>query len=312
MKRTDELDLFKLNINLSHYAASKGYELDSKISSRNCAIMRQGHDKIAIALNQNGHWMYFSVTDDHDNGTIIDFVQNRFNLNLGEVRKELRPWLSETFPDSLNIEKNHPPRLDPIKKDIARLRACFSAMEITERSSFLENHRKIPVGTLQNERFLGKIHRDKRGNTIFVHSNLEGICGYEIKNKDFTGFSPGGEKGVWHSNLTKSDLSLVIGESGIDILSYATLHPESTARYMSLGGSLNDNQPILVQRSIEKMPLGAKIVLAMDNDKGGKDIIQRIYDELPASLIADREILEDLPPEQGMDWNDMLHAAEMS
>ena len=35
-------------------------------------------DKVVIAVNgSNGHWIYFSVRDDADNGTIIDFIQNR-------------------------------------------------------------------------------------------------------------------------------------------------------------------------------------------------------------------------------------------
>jgi len=34
-------------------------------------------DKIVIARNDtSGAWVYFSVRDDRDNGTIIDFLQN--------------------------------------------------------------------------------------------------------------------------------------------------------------------------------------------------------------------------------------------
>jgi len=34
----------------------------------------------------------FSVRDDRDKGSIIDWVQHRYGLNLGALRKELRPW----------------------------------------------------------------------------------------------------------------------------------------------------------------------------------------------------------------------------
>ena len=46
-----------------------------------------------IKRGSDGHYVYFSVREDNDNGSIIDFVQNRQRLSLGAVRKELRPWI---------------------------------------------------------------------------------------------------------------------------------------------------------------------------------------------------------------------------
>jgi hypothetical protein len=34
-------------------------------------------DKVIVRLNPDGHWTYFSVRDDRDNGTVIDFVFHR-------------------------------------------------------------------------------------------------------------------------------------------------------------------------------------------------------------------------------------------
>jgi len=91
--REQEIDDFKRRINLTEYAAAQGYALDRKESSRNSVTMRgPGDDKIIIGKDANsGHWIYFSVRDDADNGTIIDFIQNRQRFDLGEVRKALRP-----------------------------------------------------------------------------------------------------------------------------------------------------------------------------------------------------------------------------
>ena len=73
----DELEDFKTEINLTEYAAGQGYVLDRRASSRNSAVMRRDDgDKVMIARGQDRHWIYFSVRDDADNGTIIDFVQN--------------------------------------------------------------------------------------------------------------------------------------------------------------------------------------------------------------------------------------------
>jgi hypothetical protein len=94
-----ELERFKAQINLSEFAASKGYALDRRESSRNSAVMRHpDSDKIIIAQNENGDWMYFSIRDDRDNGTIIDFLQNRGGGSLGQVRKTLRAWLGGSRP----------------------------------------------------------------------------------------------------------------------------------------------------------------------------------------------------------------------
>jgi hypothetical protein len=75
-RRPEELEDFKSRINLSEYAAACGYRLDRKASSRNSAVMvRSPGDKIIIALGADRHWIYFSVGEDRDSGSIVDFVQ---------------------------------------------------------------------------------------------------------------------------------------------------------------------------------------------------------------------------------------------
>ena len=97
--------------------------------------------------------------------------------------------------------------------------------------------------------------------------DLEGMCGYEIKNTGFTGFSPGGSKGLWCSRTTEEDDTLVIGEAAIDLLSFAALHPSETSRYVSTGGALNPSQPELIRRAVTKLPEGAKVILAMERGR---------------------------------------------
>lgn len=73
--RTDELEQFKIGINLAEYAAAQGYQIDRRESSRNSAVMRResDNDKIIIATDTDGHGVYFSVRDEQDNGSIVDF-----------------------------------------------------------------------------------------------------------------------------------------------------------------------------------------------------------------------------------------------
>ena len=83
-----ELDRFKL-IDLRTYAVSVGYTLDRRDKS---AMRHVSGDKIIISRKPDGHFTYWSVRDDRDKGTIIDFIAHRRGLNLGQIRKELRGW----------------------------------------------------------------------------------------------------------------------------------------------------------------------------------------------------------------------------
>ena len=42
-------------------------------------------DKIIVKRSADGHYVYFSVRDDRDNGSIIDFVQKRMRLSLNSI-----------------------------------------------------------------------------------------------------------------------------------------------------------------------------------------------------------------------------------
>jgi len=152
-----------------------------------------------------------------------------------------------------------------------------------------------------NDRFKGCLRADWRNNALFPHYDHEGICGYEVKNKGFTGFAPGGIKGLWTSRKKKEDDQLVIVESAIDAISYHILHDNNSTRYISTGGELNPQQPGLIREEIEKLPAGSTIKIACDNDQGGEKIATEIMAVIPSVYIVLREI-----PEIGKDWNEML------
>jgi hypothetical protein len=298
-----ELDDFKTAINLSEFAASRSYVLDARASSRNSAVMRNpgDNDKIIITRNaDSGHWIYFSVRDDRDNGTVIDFLQNRGGGSLGEVRKTLRAWLGSPRPvlQPTLFARD----LVPVSRDRAavltaweRARACASLPYLTSRG--------LGPEVLALPRFEGCVRVDQRNNALFSHYDKDGLCGFEIKNKGFTGFAPGGVKGLWHGKTKPSDHWLVLTESAIDGLSFHVLHGGDSARYMSTGGALNPQQPALLRGAMEKMPEGSVIILAFDLDEAG----DRLADEVKALAPAGRVVRRMLPDAgTGKDWNDML------
>src|ERR1035441_8467958 len=98
MNQESELEVFKRKIDLRQFAVSLGYQMDRRENWRGSTVLRRGADKIVVKRNRNGHYVFFSVRDDSDHGTLIDFLQRRQNLTLGAVRQILRPWIWPVCP----------------------------------------------------------------------------------------------------------------------------------------------------------------------------------------------------------------------
>jgi Toprim-like/Protein of unknown function (DUF3991) len=310
---SDELDGFKRSINLSEFAASYGYVLDRKASSANSATMTKAQgDKIIVARDElSHHWIYFAVHDDADSGTIIDFLNNRTRWSLGDIRKELRPWLG-TAPSQIIRPQADLFQKDvkPIKRDRAGVVAAFaSKTPLAGGHKYLEKERCIPLEILDSPRFSGRIYTDDHKNAIFPHRDKHGVCGFEIRNFEFKGFAKGGEKGLWYSNITLEDTALVITESAIDALSYHTLHKPEHTRYFSIGGEMNPMQRDLLASAMQKLPQGGSVIIATDNDPAGKKYVETIKGIAEIAHRDDLGIIDHRPDQEGQDWNDVLKAA---
>ena len=127
------------------------------------------------------------------------------------------------------------PPLPRLTRDRIRVEQSYARMKTALSHSYLESDRAIPSEILNNRRFAGRIRIDARGNAVFPHFDADGLCGFETKNHDFTGFSPGGLKALWTSHIQDGDDRLVICESAIDALSYAALFIDERTRYGSIG-----------------------------------------------------------------------------
>ena len=306
--RTDELERFKQDISLAEYAAGEGYVLVKNESSRNSFVMQRetDNDKIIVATGTDGHGIYFSVRDDADNGSIIDFVQKRKGLNLGQVRQELRPHAvenREARPIEIRLGK---PKAST--QDTHRAAVNWSRAQPAPGHDYLEQ-RGIKKETLQDPRFAPVIRADERGNALFAHYNREGISGFEIKNKDFTGFAAGGQKSLWFSSNINHAERVIVTESAIDALSHAELErgdkgkdPQKTA-YVSFGGAMSPEQKELISSLFEKVKeRGQKLALGTDRDAGGEAFNTELMGLLPEGLEAALE----RPSANTKDWNESL------
>ena len=275
-----ELDAFKREIDLRQFAESLGYQIDRRESWRGSAVLRRAADKIVVKRNGNGHYVFFSLRDDDDNGTVIDFVQRRQTSESGGVCVRFsghgsagrRPHRS--FPSC-----RQPARTGCVSNASIGAWPKHSGIRIWSVIA------RVPAAVLSSPRFRGRMRIDDRGNTVFPHFDAAGLCGYEIKNRGFTGFAAGGKKGLWFSHTRPGDRRLVLTESAIDALSYATLFPDSEdrTRYASLGGRPSLRQMGLVQAAVIKLPEGAEIVAAFDADEAGRWLVAAIGDVVEQS-----------------------------
>lgn len=309
--RPDELEAFKSSVNLTEYAASRGYELDRKASSRSSVVMTHPDgDKVVIARSRSdGHWTYFSVRDERDCGSIIDFAQRRGAGSLGQVRKLLRPWIGEAGspPPPRPARSAFAQDLQPIERDVAGVRAAYEAMRPLDAGfhPYLCGERGIPPALLADERFASRMRADARGNAVFPHFSRDGISGFEAVNTAFKAFSKGGAKGLWASSLGPDDGRLVMAESAIDALSYAALHGHAGVRFVSLAGQVSPEQVALAAAAIEKLPSGS-VVLAFDNDEAGDRLTARFEGLFAGVGRSDLELRVHRPEARGADWNDVL------
>ncbi|XSG84092.1 MAG: DUF3991 and toprim domain-containing protein [Methylohalobius sp. ZOD2] len=295
--KRDELEQFKRDINIVEYAAAQGYKIDRRESSRSSVVLRgHGDDKIIVATDRDGHGIYFSVRDEADNGSIIDFVQRRKGLNLGQVRRELRQWIGkQTDPSLVTIRKPN-----PTNRNRPRIQGWWMQMKPQPSGghSYLRR-RGLSTEILEDLRFASMIRMDHRGNAVFPHHDRDGLSGYELKNEGFTGFSKGGEKRIWHTTNIMRAPRIVVVESAVDALSHAQITGDTEAAYISIGGQPSPEQWELLHGALAKAEArGAEVIIGTDTDPAGDRLAEHIEELAPG---AEREV-----PEAGKDWNDQL------
>lgn len=303
--RHDELDDFKTQIDLCDFASDwAGFVKDVRQSSRCSAILRHANgDKLIVARTPERHHIFFNVHDASDRGSIIDFVQSRENCSLGAVRKILRPYLGR--PISLpKGQASTALSLVPSSFDVVKIQSAWlDAQPLTAFQRYLQGDRQITRAVLDDPKFRDRVRVDHRGNAIFPHWCKEGLSGFEVKNSGWTGFSPGGLKGLWISRPHPDDRQLIFFETAIDALSLACLEGTRGKRFVSTAGQMSPMQIDLVRAAIKKMPDCNEIVLAMDNDEGGDRLVATFTEVLaPYSL----PIVQHRAPKRGADWNDVL------
>jgi hypothetical protein len=293
-----ELERFKTEIDLREFAGSLGFALDRRRSCRSEAVMKlDARDTLVISRGTDGHYIYFSPKNGHS-GTVIDLAKVYVSQNFGEIRKALRRFAGAEIPATL-------PALQKSSRDFDQVAKDWHAAAEYAGHTWLEGERSIPPALASSARFEGCLKVGGRDNVLFAHRNLEDrLCGFEKKNRGFTGFSGGGKKGLGCSNDFPGDVRIVLAESFIDMLSYAALFPDEQTRYRSFGGGLNPRQPELIRAHILALPRGSEVIAAIDADEAGHGFAETIRS------LSDGYPFREHSPYQG-DWNDVLRGPSL-
>lgn len=309
----EELARFKAEIDLVDFMTANGCNVVRRYTN---SVELRGHGGKFYVRRVGNDYVFKDFLNDRG-GTIIDYCQQYLMAgNLGEVRKMLRDYSgirvdnqsqrkvekpkevkkTKEKEKEIVIEKNP----EKIRQNMKNFKTC---VETGGKHDYLQKERKILSEILLDSRFANRVMIDNRGNAIFPHYDKTGICGYEIKNKGFTGFSLGGEKGLWYSRDVSKAQKIVITESAIDAMSHAQLRKtDASVGYVSIGGAMSEKQEALLKSLIEKAhSRGTEVVLGLDNDTAGDKLCQKvraIAGECGAAL------RREVPTSK--DWNDDL------
>ncbi|WP_400194216.1 toprim domain-containing protein [Hymenobacter sp. B81] len=274
---------------LTHY----GYTLKKGESlGRGKWHVFEGDDTLVVFKGRGNDWMYFNSQDDHDKGSVIDWMKNR--VNSGRIAGiEPQPgrnvWqtVNELFRAYLKLPEQERPKLElpPLSETAPgeRFQSIYTQnCRPLEDTTYLES-RGIHKATLQQPQFAGRILNQlhtvqKEGmlaktfvNTAFPAYHEGRVVGLELKGEGYKGQAPDSEffRSLWLSNLPESRAShMVVAESALDALSYAQLHPGEKALYASTAGILTQNKVFEMKRVLgEECICGVKA--AFDNDTQG-------------------------------------------
>lgn len=263
-----------------------------------CKIMRRGEEKILVASERNGNGIYFGLNHKDEGGSVVDFARKHIG-SLGRIRKELSAWVNASMAP-------------PPKRRSAATRAENPETVDPQRLAMLVRwHRLQPYkhGHLSEQCRLDEdlvaawqVRQDEVGNACFPHFEEGEVCGWEEVMPGRTKFA-GGRRGLALTRLGKEPVrQIVVGESAIDVASWAQLHarPPGTV-YASVGGVLDRRQMEMLVKLARRH--GAETILLAIGPDQTEEGMAKLIEQAVAGQI---EVLCERPPGLCKNWNDAL------
>ncbi|HWR18844.1 MAG TPA: DUF3991 and toprim domain-containing protein [Clostridia bacterium] len=145
-------------------------------------------------------------------------------------------------------------------------------------------------------------------NAVFVGHDKTGIPRFATirgcYDKPFKKDVEGSNKAIGFSIPARDPAAdmICVFESAIDAISFGVLNRSTSgcAHFLSLGGV----SPLALDHYLSEHPHIKRVVMCLDNDKGGRKATEKIKVSLEA---RDYEV-DDMPPRNGKDYNEELKA----
>ena len=224
------------------------------------------HPSMTVTLNGKG-WKDHA-TGEH--GNVIDLVVQWKGMSKSEVCS----WFDTFMPGSSSF---HPQKIYGGKEKDAF--TVFEVGPLRSRGLYAYLHqRRINIDIAKQ--FLQEAHYSFEprtdGSYLYALAYANDLGGYELRSERFKGgTSP---KGVT-THLGRENAPTVVFEGFFDMLSFATLCGGVKHNYVCLNSIVNAPAAIEALRS-----MSGKILLCLDNDKGGEKATKEILDALPLAI----------------------------
>ena len=277
--------------NFPAYLMNLGYEPYKK-SAGSYEFRKEG-EKIVV-MTSRSPVSYFNRNDSEDKGRFFSFLRNR-SPNFYEAVKNGLEIINRAY--EYDGEK-------PIRKakQNKSLEENYHISDL-KNAIYLTKERMISIETINSEFFKGRIlnafhYRDNQGriaNIAFPKFDQEGrIKNYILYNRPYRDRETGKIKKLklvlnnkdwypWYSNIPSGGIKrMVLGESGIDLLSFNELRGEKGDFYFSFGGNVYKEKLDEFIRNVTtlKAKYEFEIISAFDNDVSGYEFDLKVFSRL--------------------------------
>lgn len=281
------------------------WKIDRAKTSINYAVMKNAEsgERIIISKGNDEKYHYFNPQNEHDRGTVVDFMKNRGILDLQAQADFVSKRSREIEP--LQVA-GHSYQVDQ------HLTKYNLMSKVEEYNKYLSEDRGISQ-TIYNA-YSNQIRVDDKNNIITpMYAHTENIkfafSGYNAKLSTY--YAPRGEQikdlSYGQKSITalkpqnKKYSSVVIAESAIDGMSYVELKKLNPRDTMII--SLNGQTSVKAKELAAELAEGKNTIIAVDNDKAGQKFMDQLLEKIPNAKV-------DIPI-TGKDFNDELKAQKV-
>jgi hypothetical protein len=290
-----ELNELRDRVNCCTVLEEAKWRLDEAESSQQCPKYRDEGSGIIIVRHAGRGWFEPNAGV---KGDVIKLAQYLWQLNIGQVRRRLRP-LAGIEPQRLPLTRTKP-RTMPLDV-LTEWKRGRSLKPGSQGWQYLVADRGLPGDTLRRAATAGSLCEGVYGTVWALHTDAEGRpIGWEMRGPRFQGYLRDGRKGLFQVGAEIAH-RLVITEAFIDALSLATLEGwQADTRYASTGGGWTPTADTMIEQHLVQ---GGSLVSAVDRGVGGNIMTARLL-TTAKSFDAEGRFTRLAP--MAKDWNEEL------